>query len=90
VSPSKVQREKPTYIMVPRRLMYTWVASFVCMVIMTGLSVEYASYTDNRSNHRWCGLVKLFNEAYKENPSPTPLGKNIASEMHRIYKEFHC
>lgn len=83
-------RNKPTYLMVPRKLMITWIASFICMVIMTSASIQWAYYIDKRSNQRWCGLVVLFNDAYRVNPPSTSLGKKIALEMLQLQTEFSC
>jgi hypothetical protein len=84
------KKNKPTYVMLSRNLMRAWVASFVCMVILTGLSLEWANYVDYRSNHRWCGIIGLFNEAYKETPPRPGLGQKIADGMLELHREFKC
>lgn len=85
-----MRKEKPTFIMVPRKLMIAWTASFIVMLIMTGSSIQWANYIDRRSNQRWCGLVSLFNQAYRDNPPTTILGKDIAIEMLNIQRDFSC
>lgn len=70
--------------------MFAWFISFACMLIMTILSLQWANYIDKKSNQRWCGVVNLFNEAYKATPPPTDIGKKIAAEMLKLQKDFSC
>ncbi len=90
VASLKRKKHKPTFIMVPRKLVITVISLFACMIIMTIVSVQWANYVDNRSNQRWCGIVLLFNNAYKTNPPPTPLGKKVAVEMLKLQNDFSC
>jgi hypothetical protein len=84
------KKDKPTYIMVPRKLVTAWVVSFITMLVMVCATIQWAYYIDKRSNQRWCGLVKLFNEEYKKEPPTNDLGKNIAREMLKIQNSFGC
>jgi len=84
------EKHKHSYAVVPKKLIRAWIASMVCMIIMTGASVQWAYYIDERSNRRWCGIVNLFNQAYKENPPPTEVGRKISKEMLIIRDKFHC
>lgn len=76
--------------MVPKRLIYTWLLSITIIFIMVLGAYQYANYVDRSSNQRWCALILLFNDSYRENPPTTELGRTIASEMLKIQKDFSC
>ncbi len=78
------------YITIPRKAIVAILSAFICLLIGVVSSFQYADYIDRRSNQRWCGVVRLFNTAYVENPPPSTLGKEIASAMVNLEKEFSC
>lgn len=80
--------DRPTYIMVSKRLIVTWLV--VNLVQFAGIlaSFQYANYVDRKSNHAWCEQLSLFNQAYAENPPPSDLGRKIAAGMLRLTSEF--
>lgn len=82
--------DRPTFIMVPRRLMYTWVAVTLVLFISILSSFQYANYVDRESNKQWCSVISLFNQAYRENPPPSELGKKIAAGMLVLQQKFSC
>lgn len=80
---------KPTYLMIPRKLIRTWVV--VTIVTWIGIlgSYQYTNWVDRRSNGLWCGIVVLFDDTYKKSP-PTPNRQVLADEFARLRKGFHC
>jgi len=42
------------------------------------------------SQLKWCGIVTLFDDTYKENPPETSTGRQLASEMSKLRVEFGC
>ena len=81
---------RPTYVMVPRKLIITWFSTTLILFIMILFSFQYANYVDRRSNGLWCGVVNLFDDTYKESPPTTDAGKSLAAEFDRIRKGFKC
>jgi hypothetical protein len=84
------ERCKPTYIMVPRKLLVTWLV--VTGLLFTGIlaSFQYTNYVDRRSNNDLCGLVNAFDDTYKATPPPSDTGKVLAREMIRLRDRFKC
>lgn len=84
------EREKRVYVMVSRKVAVTLVTVGLCLFLGILASFQYANFIDRKSNQRWCGVVGLFNESYKEVPPTNPTGVKIAKEMFIIEKEFSC
>jgi hypothetical protein len=83
-------KQKPVFILVPKRLLAAWITTTIVLFVGVLVSFQYANYVDRKSNQRWCGIVLLFNKAYKTTPPPTDIGKQIAARMAIIQKEFGC
>jgi len=82
--------EKPTYIMVPRKLIIAWLTTSSVIFIGVLASFQYANYVDRQSNQRLCGVVVLSNEVYKANPPKTVLGQKIAAAMEKLQNDYSC
>jgi hypothetical protein len=83
-------KPKPTFVLVPRKLIVVATVAYICMMALTAASIQWANYVDMRSNQRWCGIVTLFNETYKDIPPPTELGKKFAVEFIHLRDDFKC
>lgn len=81
---------KPTYIMVPKKLVIALSVAFMGMLIMTLVSTQAAYFVDRRSNQRWCGIVLLFNDTYKDAPPTSDTGRKFAIEFIKLQREFKC
>lgn len=81
---------KPTYVMVPRKLIIFATTIFASMLIMTILSIQWASYIDRRSNQRWCGIVNLFNDTYETTPPTNDIGRKLEIEFKHLETDFKC
>ncbi len=84
------KNDQVVYIMVPRKFIITLITIAAVCLIAAGVAMQWASYVDDRSNQRWCGIVDLFNETYRESPPPTEIGKKLAVEFIQLDKSFHC
>ena len=79
-------KPKPVYIMVPKKLMTTWI---IITVILFGLSVVSIQYT-NYVAGLLCGIINISNDTYKANPPPSATGKAMAREFSRLHRKYHC
>lgn len=80
------KKNKPTYLMVPRRLIRTWLVSNVVMLLLIGTSFQYTNYVFRQL----CGVITISDDSYKAAPSPYATGKLLAKEMDRIRTKYHC
>jgi hypothetical protein len=81
---------KPYYVMIRKRTIIAAIIAYVSLVALVGISVQVSYYIDQKSNQRWCDIVSLFNESYKEIPPPTDLGKRISAAMLILAEDFKC
>lgn len=80
----------PVFIMVPRKLLITWVV--VSAILFGGIlySFQYTNYVDRRSNTYWCGVVSIFDDSYKTEPPTNSRGETLAREFDKIRQRFDC
>lgn len=78
------------HIIVKRKYLIAAGTAYICMMVMTVLSVGWANYVDQRSNQRWCGIVKTFNETYEKEPPPSDIGRILQVEFLKLRKDFKC
>jgi hypothetical protein len=85
------EEKKPVvYIMVPKKLVYTWLSTTLLLFALVGASFQYTNWVDRKSNGLWCGIVNLFNDTYQKSPPPSTAGQILANEFIRLRKGFHC
>ncbi len=82
------KKDKPTYIMIPRNLMRSFIAAFVVLFICFGITIQWFNFVDRRSNQRWCKIVVLFDNANLQKPPTDEFGTQVALEFHSIRKEW--
>jgi hypothetical protein len=82
--------KEPVYIMVPRKLLVTWVITTLVLFIAVVASFQYTNYVDRRSNRAWCGTVELFTNTYKRTPPTTASGQILANEFVKLSQRFEC
>lgn len=80
---------KPTYLMIPRKLIRTWIVVTIVTWIAILFSYQYTNYVDRKSNGLWCGIVVPFDDSYKKNPPP-PERQLLAIQFAKLRKDFHC
>lgn len=81
-----MSKDKVVYLMVPKRLIITWIITSSILFLGVVGSVGFTIY----NSQKLCGVVNLFNEAYKDTPPTTALGREIASEMAKLRKSYRC
>lgn len=82
---------EPQYIMVPRKFIIAWIVTFVVMIVLTGVAIQWANYVDQRSNRRWCGIVQVFDEEYNNNPpKPNTVSYRLAPQFKELEAAFKC
>lgn len=75
----------------PKRLYTAWAISFVCMLGLTGASIQYANYVDRKSNQNWCELIVDLDERYKRlPPDATPEAKEFAETINALRRNLEC
>lgn len=92
---SDEKKLKPTYIMVPRKLIVAWIASSTVLFIMIVSSFQYTNYVDRKSNNLLCGIINLSYTSTKIKPPPsTKEEQNLADaaivEFDKLRKGYHC
>jgi hypothetical protein len=86
----KEKRDKPTYIMVPRKFINAIVAAFLGLAVANLASFQYANYIDRKSNKLLCGIVTLSVNAAKLNPAPSETQRIAAEEFVKIQEGYNC
>lgn len=87
-----MDKPKPTYLVVPRKFVIAWIASFICSIIMCIVSVQWSAYINEKSNKKWCGIVVMFDDTYKQTPPPpdNPRAVKLAIEFSKLRNGFKC
>lgn len=72
-------------------VLYLLTMVYVSILAVVGAGIWYTNYSADQNNRRWCGILRVYHEAYATNPPPpTQLGLDIQKELERLYAEFHC
>jgi hypothetical protein len=64
--------------------------SVIAVIVSVSIATTKANNTDESSNRRWCTLLVTLDEAYKSIKPTSPVGKNIAKQIHDLRIDFHC
>lgn len=79
------------------RAVYATIVVFVTLVGLVLVGVQYVDHVDHRSEQRnidrareICGLISVLDDAYRDTPPTTPLGRNVASEVHAYRLKLGC
>lgn len=84
------EKVKPTYLMVPKRLIVAWLSTSSIIFVMVLASFQYANYVDRKSNSQLCGMVSIFYEATKASTENTAIVQRALIEFGRLLKEYNC
>lgn len=87
---SNNDEDRQVFVIVSKKLMLAWFITYATALLFIGLATLWANYIDKRSNQRWCGIVVMFDDTYKETPPTTPLGQNLATEFKILRQDFKC
>ncbi len=62
-----------------------------------GLTIGYVNRVDRQAERRnversrdICGLLVLLDDVYQQTPPTTPVGQNVAAEIHRYRVKLGC
>lgn len=82
---------KHVYIMVPRKLIISWITTTSILFVMSLASFQYTNYVDRKSNGIWCGIVGLIDDRNQSNPSPPPNSQEFYIRFHDLRTRLlHC
>ena len=84
------KKDKPTYLMVPRKFVIAIIAGFLVLFVSNIMSFQYANYVDRKSNRLLCGIIVLSDNASQATPPRTDIERSAAQEFKRLRNSFHC
>lgn len=80
-----------------RDLVYVLLVVFVTSIVLAAVNVIYTNHVAAQSEQRnqerareICGLISTFDDAYRQTPPTTELGRHIAAEMHAYRVGLGC
>lgn len=79
------ERDRPVYLMVPRKVTTAVIAAFICAIILGLVAIQWTNYVDRKSNQRLCGVIALFTNTSTTDPVPANLSRDMAI-LSRNYK----
>lgn len=76
---------------VSRSTWYLLLVIYVSILAVVFAGIWYTNYTSDQNDRRWCGILRVYHDAYAQNPTPpTQLGKDIQAQLEQLYTDFHC
>lgn len=72
------------------RFWYAALVSVLACVVVALTSLWYADHTQRVQQRQWCELMVSLDDAYRATPPATAVGRNVASEIHRLREAFGC
>lgn len=75
---------------VNRSVLYALVVVFATVLAVAALSIWYANHVQRESNRNWCDLVTTLDAAYQANPPQSPIGRQLAADMHNLRVRLGC
>lgn len=86
----KHERRPVSFIVVLLTVLLSSAGLAVSGIIYTDHVAEQQRQDDIRRSQEICGLIKLFDDAYRQQQPGTELGRRVATEMHRYREALHC
>lgn len=82
-------------------VIWSLVVSSVCMGTLAWAGIWYTGYVDDQakarteaaireSDQKWCDILLLFDNTYKEQPPTMPTGQKLAVYMHNLVIAYRC
>lgn len=78
------------YQPVNRSVLYALAVVFVSVIVVAAMSIWYANHVAEESNRNWCDLVTTLDAAYQANPPQSPIGRQLAADMHNLRVRLGC
>lgn len=63
---------------------------FATMLVMTALNIFYADHLNRQSNNNFCDIVVTVNDAYRDNPPSTDLGRKLQQNYADLERRLQC
>lgn len=76
---------------ISRSTWYVLVVVYLSMFLAVGVCIIYTNHVAVENNRRWCGILRVYHQAYAQNPPPpTQLGRDIQAQLESLYEDFGC
>jgi hypothetical protein len=75
---------------VNRSVLYAVMTLLVAVLAVGVNSIWYANRVAQQSNHNWCDLITAMDDAYRQTPPASPLGRKLAADMHNLRQRLGC
>jgi hypothetical protein len=62
----------------------------VSMLALTIANVFITVTTTDLNNRKWCGILSLYHDTYRDNPPTTPTGQAFRDQLEPLYRDFKC
>lgn len=64
---------------------------YVSILAVVGVTIWYTGYSADQNNRKWCGVLRVYHDAYASNPPPTTqAGRDIQRQLEQLYSDFRC
>lgn len=73
-----------------KKVLYLAILALVVAVLVGVNSIVYANSVERQSNRNWCSLVTNLDDAYRQQPPTSDLGRKIAADMHNLRVRLGC
>lgn len=73
--------DRPAYVTSTRRFMVTWFVTFLVLLLLNIITIQWVAYVDKKSTERQCRTIALFE-------STNAVFKNV--EVVKLQKEYKC
>lgn len=64
--------------------------AWLAVLILVGAGLYWQDQRDRARQREICGLISTFDDAYRQTPPTTALGRHIAAEMHAYRVGLGC
>jgi Flp pilus assembly pilin Flp len=73
-----------------KAVIYALILTLIAVLAVGAMSIVYANHVATASNRNWCSLVVTLDDAYRQQPPQSDLGRKIAADMHQLRARLHC
>lgn len=74
----------------PSQAIYTRIVIFVSVLAVLAFSIAYTNYVERQSSRKFCATVVLVNDAYRQQPPTSDLGRQLAKDYEQLRSDLHC
>jgi hypothetical protein len=74
-----------------RATVYLLAVIYASMFLAVAGTIIYTNHVAEQTNRQWCGVLRVFHDAYAHNPPPaTQYGRDIQAQIEALYRDFDC